>query len=86
MQSIQLPAYATDEQRKKIFLEIVSALDEVSYTSQRLRLDVGKDFVTLCRELDGGRKHRENVMDIFETLTMISALLFDINNSAKLSL
>jgi len=79
VQSIQLPAYATDEQRRELFLEIISGLDEVSYTSQRLRLDVGKDFITLKRELGGGWKHREEDMDIFETPTMMSAQLRNMN-------
>ena len=51
---MQLPAYATDAQRKELFLEIMDAIDDVSFTAQRLRLDVGKDFITLRRELGGG--------------------------------
>jgi len=77
--SIQLPAYATDEQRRDLFLEIMSGVDEVSFTSQRLRLDVGKDFVTLRRELGGGWKHRENDMDAFEHPTMMSTQLRNMN-------
>jgi len=77
--SIQTPAYATDEQRRELFLEIMSAVDEVSFTSQRLRLDVGKDFVTLRRELGGGWNHREEDMDIFETPTMMSTQLRNMN-------
>ena len=37
VRSIQLPAYATDQQRRELFVEIVECLDEVSFTSQRLR-------------------------------------------------
>ena len=79
VQSIQLPAYATDEQRRELFLEIICALDEVSYTSQRLRLDVGKDFVTLRRELGGAWKHSEEDMDVFDTPTMMSTQLRNMN-------
>ena len=46
VRSMQLPAYASDEQQKELFLEIIDALDEVSFTAQRLRLNVGKDFIT----------------------------------------
>lgn len=79
VQSIQLPTYASDEQRRELFLEIISALDEVSFTSQRLRLDVGIDFVTLRRELGGGWKHSEEDMDVFETPTMMSTQLRNMN-------
>ena len=79
VKSIQLPTYASDEQRRELFLEIMSALDEVSYTSQRLRLDVGKDFVTLRRELGGAWKHSEEDMDVFETPTMMSTQLRNMN-------
>ena len=79
VKSIQTPAYANDEQRRELFLEIMSGIDEVSFTSQRLRLDVGKDFVTLRRELGGGWNHREEDMDIFETPTMMSTQLRNMN-------
>ena len=79
VESIQLPAYATDEQRRELFLEIMSGVDEVSFTSQRLRLDVGKDFITLRRELGGGWKHSEEDMDVFETPTMMSTQLRNMN-------
>ena len=79
VQSIQLPTYASDEQRRELFLEIICALDEVSYTSQRLRLDVGKDFVTLRRELGGGWKQSEEDMDVFDTPTMMSTQLRNMN-------
>lgn len=38
----------------------MDALDDVSFTEQRLRMDVGKDFITLRRELGGGWKNKEN--------------------------
>ena len=79
VQSIQLPTYASDEQRRELFLEIICALDEVSYTSQRLRLDVGKDFVTLRRELGGGWKQSEEDMDAFETPKLMSTQLRNMN-------
>jgi hypothetical protein len=48
IRSMQLPAYATDSQRKELFLEIMDPLDDVSFTAQRLRLDVGKDLNCFC--------------------------------------
>ena len=57
----------------------MSGVDEVSFTSQRLRLDVGKDFITLRRKLGGGWKHRENDMDAFEHPTMMSVQLRNMN-------
>ncbi len=71
--SMQLPAYATDAQRKELFLEIMDALDDVSFTAQRLRLDVGKDFITLRRELGGGWIHKENDDDVFENPNSLTA-------------
>lgn len=66
VRSMQLPAYASDEQRKELFLKIIDALDDVSFTIQRLRLDVGKDFITLRRELGGGWVNKENDNDAFK--------------------
>ena len=62
VRSMQLPAYATDAQRKELFLEIMDALDDVSFTAQRLRLDVGKDFITLRRELGGGCSNEDTLL------------------------
>lgn len=66
VRSKQLPAYASDEQRKELFFDLIEAMDDVSFTSQRLRLDVGKDFVTLRRELGGGWIHKDNDDDVFQ--------------------
>ena len=54
VRSMSTPAYATDAQRQDLFLEVMGALDDVSFTTQRLRMDVGKDFITIRRELGGG--------------------------------
>jgi len=32
VRSIQLPAYATDKQRRELFFEVIEGLDEVSFT------------------------------------------------------
>ena len=45
VRSIQIPAYASDEQRKELFLLMMDALDDVTFTSQRLKMDVGKECV-----------------------------------------
>ena len=66
VRSIQIPAYASDEQRKELFLLMMDALDDVTFTSQRLRMDVGKEFVTIRRELGGRWIHKENDDDVFE--------------------
>ena len=66
VRSMQLPAYASDEQRKELFEEIIDALDDASFTTQRLRLDVGKDFITLRRELGGGWINKKNGNDVFK--------------------
>ena len=71
--SIQIPAYASDEQRKELFLEIMDAVDDVSFTEQRLRMDVGKEFVTIRRELGGGWIHKENDDDVFENPNSMTA-------------
>jgi len=80
VRSIQLPAYATDAQRKELFLEIMDALDDVSFTAQRLRLDVGKDFVTLRRELGGGWCNEEHGYS-FETPLPMTGVMNDLNNA-----
>lgn len=66
VRSMQLPAYASDEQRNELFLEIIDVLDDVSFTTQRLRLDVGNDFITLRRELGGGWINKQNDNDVFK--------------------
>ena len=80
VRSIQLPAYATDTQRRELFLEIMDALDDVSFTAQRLRLDVGKDFITLRRELGGGWSNEEHGYS-FETLLPMTGVMNDLNNA-----
>ena len=80
VRSIQLPAYATDTQRRELFLEIMDALDDVSFTTQRLRLDVGKDFVTLRRELGGGWSNEEHGYS-FETPLPMTGVMNDLNNA-----
>ena len=80
VRSMQLPAYATDAQRKKLFLEIMDALDDVSFTAQRLRLDVGKDFITLRRELGGGWSNEEQGYS-FETPLPMTGVMNDLNNA-----
>ena len=81
VRSIQLPAYATDEQRRELFFEIVESLDEVSFTAQRLRLDVGKDFLTLRRELGGGWRHQENDDDAFQTTQSMTGVMNELNTA-----
>lgn len=54
VRSIQIPAYGSDEKRKELFFEMMDALDDVTFTSQRRRMDAGKECVTVRRELDGG--------------------------------
>ena len=73
VRSIQIPAYASDEQRKELFLEIMDAVDDVSFTEQRLRMDVGKEFVAIRRELGGGWIHKENDDDVFENPNSMTA-------------
>ena len=73
VRSIQIPAYASDEQRKELFLEIMDAADDVSFTEQRLRMDVGKEFVTIRRELGGGWIHKEEEDDVFENPNSMTA-------------
>ena len=80
IRSMQLPAYATDAQRKELFLEIMDALDDVSFTAQRLRLDVGKDFITLRRELGGGWSNEEHGYS-FETPLPMTGVMNDLNNA-----
>lgn len=80
VRSMQLPAYATDAQRKELFLEIMDALDDVSFTAQRLRLDVGKDFITLRRELGGGWNDEEH-SDAFESPVPMTGVMNDLNNA-----
>ena len=79
VRSKQLPAYATNGQRKELFFDIIEALDEVSFTNQRLRLDVGKDFVTLRRELGGGWIHQENDDDAFEVNLSMTGVVNEMN-------
>ncbi|MDA8730020.1 hypothetical protein N9N21_04135 [Alphaproteobacteria bacterium] len=81
VRSIQLPAYATDQQRRELFVEIVEALDEVSFTAQRLRLDVGKDFVTLRRELGGGWIHQEDDDDAFQVTQSMTGVMNELNTA-----
>ena len=80
VRSMQLPAYATDTQRRELFLEIMDALDDVSFTAQRLRLDVGKDFVTLRQELGGGWSNEEHGYS-FETPLPMTGVMNDLNNA-----
>ena len=80
VRSMQLPAYATDAQRKELFLEIMDALDDVSFTAQRLRLDVGKDFITLRRELGGGWNDEEHG-DAFKSPVPMTRVMNDLNNA-----
>ena len=80
VRSMQLPAYATDTQRRELFLEIMDALDDVSFTAQRLRLDVGKDFITLRRELGGGWSNEEHGYS-FETPLPMTGVMNDLNNA-----
>ena len=80
VRSIQLPAYATDTQRRELFLEIMDAIDDVSFTAQRLRLDVGKDFITLRRELGGGWSNEEHGYS-FETPLPMTGVMNDLNNA-----
>ena len=81
VRSIQLPAYATDEQRRELFFEIVESLDDVSFTSRRLRLDVGKDFITLRRELGGGWRHQENDDDAFQVTQSMTGVMNELNTA-----
>ena len=85
VRSMQLPAYATDAQRKELFLEIMDALDDVSFTAQRLRLDVGKDFITLRRELGGGWSNEEHG-NSFETPLPMTGVVNDLNNAIDAAL
>jgi hypothetical protein len=80
VRSMQLPAYATDSQRRELFLEIMDAIDDVSFTAQRLRLDVGKDFITLRRELGGGWSNEEHGYS-FETPLPMTGVMNDLNNA-----
>ena len=80
VRSMQLPAYATDAQRKELFLEIMDALDDVYFTAQRLRLDVGKDFITLRRELGGGWNDEKHG-DAFENPVPMTGVMNDLNNA-----
>ena len=80
VRSMQLPAYATDAQRRELFLEIMDAIDDVSFTAQRLRLDVGKDFITLRRELGGGWSNGEHGYS-FETPLPMTGVMNDLNNA-----
>ena len=80
VRSMQLPAYATDTQRRELFLEIMDALDDVSFTAQRLRLDVGRDFVTIRRELGGGWSNEEHGYS-FETPLPMTGVMNDLNNA-----
>ena len=73
VRSIQIPAYASDEQRKELFFEMMDALDDVTFTSQRLKMDVGKEFVRIRRELGGGWIHKENDVDVFENPNSMTA-------------
>ena len=81
VRSMQIPAYANDEQRKELFFEIVESLDEVSFTSQRLRLDVGKDFLTLRRELGGGWINQEDDDDAFQTTQSMTGVMNELNTA-----
>ena len=87
VRSMQIPAYANDEQRKELFVKIIEALDDVSFTEQRLRLDVGTDFITLRRELGGGYNadiHSENSFDIHVGMTgVMNELNNDIDKNSK---
>ena len=72
VRSMQIPAYANDEQRKELFVKIIEALDDVSFTEQRLCLDVGHNFSKLRRELGGGYNadiHSENSLNIHVPMT-----------------
>ena len=82
VRSIQIPAYASDEQRKELFLEIMDAVDDVSFTEQRLRMDVGKEFVTLRRELGGGWIHKEEEDDVFENPNSMTAEMTKVSINA----
>ena len=79
VRSKQLPACATDGQRKELFFDIIEALDEVSFTNQRLRLDIGKDFVTLRRELGGGWIHKDNDDDVFQNPNSMTGVVNELN-------
>jgi hypothetical protein len=81
VRSIQLPAYATDQQRRELFFEVVEGLDEVSFTAQRLRLDVGKDFLTLRRELGGGWIPQENDDDAFQVTQSMTGVMNELNTA-----
>jgi len=85
VRSMQLPAYATDSQRRELFLEIMDAIDDVSFTAQRLRLDVGKDFITLRRELGGGWSNEEQGYS-FETPLPMTGVMNDLNNAINAEL
>ena len=80
VRSMQLPAYATDSQRRELFLEIMDAIDDVSFTAQRLRLDVGKDFIIIRRELGGGWSNEEHGYS-FETPLPMTGVMNDLNNA-----
>ena len=80
VRSMQLPAYATDPKRRELFLEIMDAIDDVSFTAQRLRLDVGKDFITLRRELGGGWSNEEHGYS-FDTPLPMTGVVNDLNNA-----
>ena len=79
--SIQIPAYASDEQRKELFLEIMDAVDDVSFTEQRLRMDVGKEFVTIRRELGGGWIHQEDDDDAFQVTQSMTGVMNELNTA-----
>ena len=51
----------------------MDAVDDVSFTEQRLRMDMGKEFVTIRRELGGGWIHKENDVDVFENPNSMTA-------------
>ena len=87
VRTMQIPAYANDEQRKELFLKIMESLDDVSFTEQRLHLDVGTDFITLRRELGGGYNadiHSKNSFDIHVGMTgVMNELNNDIDKNSK---
>ena len=49
-----IPAFATDDQRRDLMLWMVDAIDEVTFTSQRIQVEQSKDCVTIRRLLGGG--------------------------------
>ena len=52
---------------------MMDALDDVTFTSQRLRMDVSKECVTIRRELGGGWIHKKNDDDVFENPNSMTA-------------